>query len=34
LLMRISNGNGKVPQLISLAPELIVRESTGPARVL
>ncbi|MBZ5616490.1 MAG: LacI family transcriptional regulator [Acidobacteriia bacterium] len=34
LLMRISNGNGKAPQLISLAPELIVRESTGPARVL
>jgi LacI family transcriptional regulator len=34
LLMRISNGNGKVPQLISLAPELIVRESTGPARML
>ena len=34
LLLRISNGNGKVPQLISLAPELIVRESTGPAREL
>jgi LacI family transcriptional regulator, galactose operon repressor len=34
LLLRISNGNGKVPPLISLAPELIVRESTGPARVL
>ena len=32
LLMRISNGNGKAPHLISLAPELIVRESTGPAR--
>jgi DNA-binding LacI/PurR family transcriptional regulator len=31
LLMRISNGTGKVPQLISLAPELVVRESTGPA---
>jgi LacI family transcriptional regulator len=31
LLMRISNGKGKVPQLISLAPELVVRESTGPA---
>jgi DNA-binding LacI/PurR family transcriptional regulator len=30
LLMRISNGEGKVPQLISLAPELVVRESTGP----
>jgi LacI family transcriptional regulator len=34
LLMRISKDNGKVPQLISLAPELVVRESTGPARVL
>jgi LacI family transcriptional regulator len=34
LLMRISNGNGKAPQLISLAPELVVRESTGPVRVL
>ena len=34
LLMRISNGHGKAPQLISLAPELIVRESTGPAREL
>jgi DNA-binding LacI/PurR family transcriptional regulator len=31
LLMRISNENGKAPQLISLAPELVVRESTGPA---
>lgn len=34
LLMRISNGHAKAPQLISLAPELVVRESTGPARVL
>lgn len=34
LLMRISNGNGKAPALISLAPEFVVRESTGPARVL
>ena len=34
LLMRISNGHAKVPPLISLAPELVVRESTGPARVL
>ena len=32
LLMRISDGNGKAPQLISLAPELVVRESTGPVR--
>ncbi len=32
LLMRISSGNGKAPKLISLAPELVVRESTGPAR--
>lgn len=31
LLMRISNGDGKAPRLISLAPELVVRESTGPA---
>ena len=34
LLIRISNGHAKAPQLISLAPELVVRESTGPARVL
>lgn len=34
LLMRISNGRAKAPPLISLAPELVVRESTGPARVL
>jgi LacI family transcriptional regulator len=34
LLMRISNGHAKAPQLISMAPELVVRESTGPARVL
>ena len=34
LLMRISNGKEKAPYLISLAPELVVRESTGPARVL
>ncbi|MBZ5666260.1 MAG: LacI family transcriptional regulator [Acidobacteriia bacterium] len=33
LLARISNGKAKAPQLISLAPELIVRESTGPVRV-
>ena len=32
LLMRIANGDGKAPRLISLAPELVVRESTGPAR--
>ena len=32
LLARISNGNGCCPPLISLAPELVVRESTGPAR--
>jgi LacI family transcriptional regulator len=32
LLMRISNGDGKAPRLISLAPELVVRESTAPAR--
>jgi DNA-binding LacI/PurR family transcriptional regulator len=31
LLMRISNRDGRAPQLISLAPELVVRESTGPA---
>jgi DNA-binding LacI/PurR family transcriptional regulator len=31
LLERISNGTGRGPQLISLAPELVVRESTGPA---
>jgi LacI family transcriptional regulator len=34
LLMRISNGKAKAPRLISMAPELVVRESTGPARVL
>lgn len=34
LLMRISNGKEKSPYLISLSPELVVRESTGPARVL
>ena len=34
LLMRISNHKGKTPQLILLAPELVVRESTGPARGL
>lgn len=32
LLVRISNGKEKAPQLISMTPELIVRESTGPAR--
>jgi len=32
LLKRISNADGKVPQLISMAPELVVRESTAPAR--
>ena len=31
LLLRISNGNSRPRQLISLAPELVVRESTGPA---
>jgi len=31
LLERIANGSGRCPQLISLAPELVVRESTGPA---
>jgi DNA-binding LacI/PurR family transcriptional regulator len=30
LLLRISNGNGRGPQMISIAPELVVRESTGP----
>jgi DNA-binding LacI/PurR family transcriptional regulator len=34
LLMRISNGKEKSPYLISLSPELVVRESTGLARVL
>jgi DNA-binding LacI/PurR family transcriptional regulator len=34
LLMRIADGNGKAPQLISMAPELVVRESTGVARDL
>ncbi|MFZ1132113.1 MAG: LacI family DNA-binding transcriptional regulator [Terriglobales bacterium] len=34
LLMRISNCPGKAPQLISMVPELVVRESTGPARAL
>ncbi|MBZ5666250.1 MAG: LacI family transcriptional regulator [Acidobacteriia bacterium] len=33
LLAQISNGKAKAPQLISIAPELIVRESTGPVRV-
>jgi len=32
LLLRISNGTAKVRQLISMAPALVVRESTGPAR--
>jgi DNA-binding LacI/PurR family transcriptional regulator len=32
LLMRISNGNATAPQLITIAPEPIVRESTGPMR--
>lgn len=32
LLQRISNGNGRAPQTILLKPELVVRESTGPAR--
>jgi len=31
LLQRISKGNGRAPQTISIAPELLVRESTGPA---
>jgi LacI family transcriptional regulator, galactose operon repressor len=31
LLQRIANGNGRAPQAISLEPELVVRESTGPA---
>jgi LacI family transcriptional regulator, galactose operon repressor len=30
LLQRISKGNGRAPQTISIAPELLVRESTGP----
>jgi len=30
LLERISNGNGRAPQTISLEPKLVVRESTGP----
>jgi DNA-binding LacI/PurR family transcriptional regulator len=30
LLGRISDGNGRAPQTISLEPKLIVRESTGP----
>jgi LacI family transcriptional regulator, galactose operon repressor len=34
LLMRISNSNGKVPQLISVLPELVVRESTAPVAPL
>ena len=34
LLLCISNGNSRVRQLILLAPELVVRESTGPARTL
>jgi LacI family transcriptional regulator len=34
LLLRISNGKAKAPRLISMAPELVVRESTGPARGL
>jgi LacI family transcriptional regulator len=34
LLERISNGNGRCPQLISLTPEFVVRESTGPAILL
>jgi LacI family transcriptional regulator, galactose operon repressor len=34
LLERISNGNGRCPQLISLMPEFVVRESTGPAILL
>jgi len=32
LLQRIANGNGTSPQTILLEPELVVRESTGPAR--
>lgn len=32
LLQRISNGAGRVPQEISVEPELVVRESTGPVR--
>jgi DNA-binding LacI/PurR family transcriptional regulator len=31
LLQRIADGGGRSPQTISIAPELIVRESTGPA---
>ncbi len=34
LLERISNGSGRCPQLISLAPEFVVRESTGPVSLL
>jgi LacI family transcriptional regulator len=30
LLQRIEKGNGRAPQAISIAPELVVRESTGP----
>jgi len=30
LLQRIAKGNGRLPQVISIAPELVVRESTGP----
>jgi DNA-binding LacI/PurR family transcriptional regulator len=29
LLERISNGSDRGPRLISLAPEFVVRESTG-----
>jgi DNA-binding LacI/PurR family transcriptional regulator len=32
LLERIARGNGRYPQVILLPPELVVRESTGPAR--
>jgi LacI family transcriptional regulator len=34
LLMRIANANGKVPKLISMTPELVVRESTARPRAL
>ncbi|MGB8013793.1 MAG: LacI family DNA-binding transcriptional regulator [Terriglobales bacterium] len=34
LLERISKRSGRYPQLISLAPEFVVRESTGPASLL
>jgi DNA-binding LacI/PurR family transcriptional regulator len=34
LLERISNGGDRCPKLISLAPEFVVRESTGPPNLL